>query len=126
MIVFGWAFLGSFTIAGVAFVTALITTLLVYTLSRSEGRTEVVTLVLMGIAVNAVAGAIIAYLVFLGDTQAREQIVFWQLGSLNGSRWEQVGVVAPLVARRARRRAARSRASSTCSRSASGRPATSA
>jgi iron complex transport system permease protein len=35
---------------------------------------------------------------FLGDTQAREQIVFWQLGSLNGTRWEQVGVVAPLVA----------------------------
>jgi iron complex transport system permease protein len=51
----------------------------------------------MGIAVNAVTSAIIAYLVFLGDTQAREQIVFWQLGSLNGSRWEAVRVVAPLV-----------------------------
>jgi iron complex transport system permease protein len=97
VIVFEWAFFGSFTIAFAAFVTALITTLIVYSLSRSDGRTEVVTLVLMGIAVNAVAGAIIAYLVFVGDTQAREQIVFWQLGSLNGSRWEQVAVVAPLV-----------------------------
>lgn len=98
VIVFSWSFLGSFTIAAVAFVAALITTLIVYTLSRSNGRTEVVTLVLMGIAVNAVAGAIIAYMVFLGDTAAREQIVFWQLGSLNGSRWEQVAIVAPLVA----------------------------
>jgi iron complex transport system permease protein len=97
VIVFEWQFLGSYTIAVVAFATALITTTLVYALSRSNGRTEVVTLVLMGIAVNAVAGALIAYLVFLGDTQAREQIVFWQLGSLNGSRWDQVGVVAPLV-----------------------------
>jgi iron complex transport system permease protein len=97
-IVFGWVFLGPMTIAAAAFVTALLTTMLVYGLARRSGRTEVITLVLMGIAVNAVAGGLIAYLVFLGDTQAREQIVFWQLGSLNGGRWEQVWVVAPLVA----------------------------
>jgi iron complex transport system permease protein len=97
VIVFGWTFLGSMTIAMAAFVAALFTTLLVYGLARRSGRTEVVTLVLMGIAVNAVASALIAYLVFLGDTAAREQIVFWQLGSLNGSRWEQVWVVAPLA-----------------------------
>lgn len=97
VIVFGWTFFGTMTIAVAAFVTALFTTLLVYGLSRRAGRTEVVTLVLMGIAVNAVGSAIIAYLIFLGDTAAREQIVFWQLGSLNGSRWEQVRVVVPLV-----------------------------
>lgn len=98
VIVFGWTFFGSYTIAAAAFVTALIATILVYSLSRSHGRTEVVTLVLMGIALNAMAAGLIAYLVFVGDTQAREQIVFWQLGSLNGSRWNEVGIVAPLVA----------------------------
>jgi iron complex transport system permease protein len=98
VIVFGWTALGILTIPATAFLTALITTVLVYGLARKGGRTEVVTLVLMGIAVNAVSSGIIAYLVFLGDTQAREQIVFWQLGSLNGSRWDQVRVVAPLVA----------------------------
>jgi len=97
VIVFEWAFVGSYTIPLVAFTTGLITTLLIYSLSRSGGRTEVVTLVLMGIAVNAVTAAIIAYTVFLGDTQAREQIVFWQLGSFNGTRWESVRVVAPLI-----------------------------
>jgi iron complex transport system permease protein len=51
----------------------------------------------MGIAVNAIAAGIIAYFVFLGDTAAREQIVFWQLGSLNGSRWSQVWIILPLV-----------------------------
>jgi len=65
--------------------------------SRSGGRTEVVTLVLTGVAVNAMCGAGIAFLTFLGDQQAREQIVFWQLGSLNGTRWQYVAVVAPLV-----------------------------
>ncbi len=97
VIVFGWTFLGSFTIAAAAFISALATTMLIYLLSQRNGRTEVVTLVLMGVAVQAVCGGLIGYLVFLGDTAAREQIVFWQLGSLNGSRWEQVAIVAPLV-----------------------------
>ena len=97
VIVFGWSFFGPMTIAACAFASALIATVIVYGLARRQGRTEVVTLVLMGVAVNAVCGGLIAYMVFLGDTAAREQIVFWQLGSLNGSRWEQVRVVAPLV-----------------------------
>jgi iron complex transport system permease protein len=97
-IVFGLTFLGPFTSAALAFAGGLVTTLAVYLLARSGGRTEVVTLVLTGVAVNAVCGAGIAFLTFLGDTQAREQIVFWQLGSLNGTRWEYVAVVAPFVA----------------------------
>lgn len=35
-----------------------------------------------GIAVNALTGALIAILIFLGNTQSREQVVFWQMGSL--------------------------------------------
>jgi iron complex transport system permease protein len=61
------------------------------------GRTEVVTLVLTGVAINAMAGAALAYLMFLGDTQAREEIVFWQLGSLNGSRTDHLLVTAPVT-----------------------------
>jgi iron complex transport system permease protein len=98
VIVFKVAIFGTFTTPVAAFVASLFTTLMVYVLSRSNGKTEVVTIVLMGIAVNAVAAGLIGFFVFLGDTQAREQIVFWQLGSLNGSRWESVVAVAPLIA----------------------------
>lgn len=97
VIVTGATFLGVFTTAAAAFVFGLGTTLFMYALARSDNRTEVVTLILMGVAVNAIASAAIAFLVFLGDTAAREQIVFWQLGSFNGSRWQSVGVVAPLA-----------------------------
>ncbi|WP_435743612.1 FecCD family ABC transporter permease [Nocardioides sp. SYSU DS0663] len=97
VIVLGLAFAGTWTVAACAFLGGLVATLLVYLMSRDGGRTEVVTLVLTGIALNAVAGAGLAFLMFLGDTQSREEIVFWQLGSLNGSRWEQVSVVAPLA-----------------------------
>jgi iron complex transport system permease protein len=97
VIVTGWAFFGLFTVAAFAFVFGLLTTLLMYVLARSDNRTEVVTLVLMGVAINAVASAAIAFLVFLGDTAAREQIVFWQLGSFNGTRWDAVRIVAPIA-----------------------------
>jgi iron complex transport system permease protein len=96
-IVLGLNFLGDWTIAFAAFIAGLLATLLVYAVSRANGKTEVVTLVLTGIAVNAFAGAGLALFMFLADTQSREAIVFWQLGSLNGSRWQDVLVVLPVV-----------------------------
>jgi len=83
--------------AGAAFAGALGATFLLYTLSRSGGRTEVVTLVLMGIAVNAVAGAAIAFFTFMADRTASQEIVFWQMGSLNGTLVEYLWLVGPLV-----------------------------
>lgn len=97
-IVFGLTVFGQWTTAVLAFITGLIATLIVYSMSRAEGRTEVVTLVLTGIAVNAIAGAAIAALTFVGDSQSREAIVFWQLGSLKGMSWTQVMIVTPIIA----------------------------
>lgn len=95
---FGLATLGMWTTPAFAFVGGLVAVLLVYFISRSGGRTEVVTLLLTGIAINAIAGAGLAFLTFLGTTSTREQIVFWQLGSLNGALWPNIALVAPLVA----------------------------
>ena len=92
-IVVGATALGSGTIAIFAFLGGLGATLLVYAVSRANGRTEVVTLLLTGIAVNAFAGAGLAFMLFVADSGSREQIVFWQLGSLGGSRWSEVAIV---------------------------------
>ena len=97
VIVLGVSVFGNLTVAVAAFTGGLVTTLLVYTLARSGGRTEVVTLVLTGIAVNAFAFGVIAFLTYVADPQAREQIVFWQLGSLNGATGSAVAAVAPLA-----------------------------
>ena len=83
--------------AGAAFVGGVATTVLVYAMARSQGRTEVVTLLLTGIAVQAFAAAGLAFAVFASDSASREQIIFWQLGSLNGSRWPEAALVAVLV-----------------------------
>ncbi len=96
-IVVGGAFTAGPAVAAAAFVAGLITTTLVYLLARSEGRTEVVTLVLTGVAINAFAGGLIAFFTFVASPAARDQIVFWQMGSLNGATWSAVAIVAPMA-----------------------------
>lgn len=81
-----------------AFVTGMLTALLVYSISRSNGRSEVITLILTGIAVNAFAGAVLAFMTFAATTNQREQIVFWQMGTISGALWPQVATIAPIVA----------------------------
>lgn len=97
VLVVGWTAFGGWTMAVAAFIGGLLTTLLVYLLSRADGRTEVVTLVLTGIAINAVAGALIGLLTFVTDDEARTAIAFWSLGSMNRATWDAVGVVLPLA-----------------------------
>jgi iron complex transport system permease protein len=93
-IVLGLAAYGEFLVAVPAFAGGLLATLLVYLVSRANGRTEVVTLLLTGIAVNAFAGAGLAFVLFSASAANREQIIFWQLGSLGGSLWREVLIVA--------------------------------
>ncbi|ONM47912.1 FecCD family ABC transporter permease [Nocardia donostiensis] len=97
VIVIGGAFVAAWSVAAAAFAAGLATTTLVYVLARSDGRTEVVTLVLTGVAINAFAGGLIAFLLFVASPAARDQIVFWQLGSLNGATWDAVAVVSVLT-----------------------------
>lgn len=97
VIVLGLSTFGPWTLVVAAFCGGLLATLIAYLTARRDGRTEVVTLVLTGVAINAVCGAGIALLVFLGDSQSREEIMFWQLGSLNGTRWAHVAVAAPVA-----------------------------
>lgn len=97
MLSLGTAFSGNLGVATAGFLGGFLATIVVYFTARSHGRTEVVTLLLTGIAINAFSGAALAFLMFSASAAAREQIVFWQLGSINGTRWGEVLIVAALV-----------------------------
>ncbi|AZM62628.1 MULTISPECIES: FecCD family ABC transporter permease [unclassified Streptomyces] len=97
-IALGLNFAGNWTVSVLAFAAGLATVLLVYAMSRSGGRTEVVTLILTGIAVNAFAGALIGLFLFVADSAAINQITFWQLGSLSQATWPKVLAVLPCAA----------------------------
>ncbi|MEV4380103.1 iron ABC transporter permease [Streptosporangium sp. NPDC049644] len=93
-IVLGVSAFGGWSVTVAAFLGGLIATFAVYLFSRSAGRTEVVTLVLTGIAINAIAGAIVGLLTFLADDAQLRSISFWSLGSLGGATWPVVAAVA--------------------------------
>ena len=95
VIVLGIAPFGGWTVMVAAFLGGLLTTMLVYAAARNGGRTEVVTLVLTGIAVNAIAGALIGLLSFVADDAELRSVTFWNLGSVTAATWPVVAVVTP-------------------------------
>jgi iron complex transport system permease protein len=82
-----------------AFVGAVATLFLVYALATTRGRTGIATLLLIGIAVNALIGAVTSYIITItaSNFDAAQQIVFWLLGGLGGSTWLHVVFTAPFV-----------------------------
>ncbi|MEZ5321994.1 MAG: iron ABC transporter permease [Microthrixaceae bacterium] len=96
-IVSGINLMGSLTAPVAAFAGAVTATAAVYLLSRSTGHADTSGVVLMGVAVNAIAAAGIGVAVVAAGPRARQDILFWQLGSLNGTRWVAVGAALPLL-----------------------------
>lgn len=63
----------------------------------SSGRTEVVTLVLGGVAVTAFAASVLAVVVSLADAAGARSITFWTSGSLALATWPGVWTTLPFV-----------------------------
>lgn len=78
-----------------AFSGAFISALAVMSLSLINKKIDVTTMLLVGIAFNALAGAFTGFLLFVADEKSLRDITFWTLGSLNGANWETVLVVMP-------------------------------
>ncbi|RKF18473.1 iron ABC transporter permease [Alginatibacterium sediminis] len=77
-----------------AFVCGLLATALVYQLAQNNNGTSVMMMLLAGIAITAVSGAVISLLSYLADDQTLRQLSSWQMGSLNGASWNQVWLCA--------------------------------
>ncbi len=97
VIVFGLAPLGVFTLPVAALIFGMVTTALVAASARRDGKMEVVTLILTGIAVNAFVGALIGLLMFVSSDAELRGITFWTLGSLAQATWTKVGLVVPFA-----------------------------
>jgi iron complex transport system permease protein len=89
--------LGYYLLAFGAFAGAGITALLIYQISRHEGKPNVATMLLAGIAINALAGALTGLITYLASEQQLRNITFWMLGSLGGATWQTVTALAPFV-----------------------------
>ncbi len=88
-----------FIVTGNAFIFSMLAAMLVYGFSRARGvSTE--SMVLVGIALVFLFGALLATLQYIASEQALQQIVFWTMGSLGRSSWDKVAIggIALLVA----------------------------
>lgn len=92
-----WKTMSAFGLPLFAFVGGLIHVAAVYRLSRSQGKTETSTLILAGVAINALAGALIGLTLFYADDAALRSFTFWSLGDLGGASWTKVPTALLLI-----------------------------
>lgn len=91
------AFLGIYNVPIAAFIGGMITTWLLYRVSTSRGRTSVMTMLLAGIALGALAGAVMGILIFIANDNQLRDLTFWGLGSLAGATEIKVFSILPFM-----------------------------
>jgi len=96
-ILLGSSGLPPFVLPLFAFAGALLAVFFVQAIASQNGRVLVSTLLLSGIALNALTGAGIGWMVYgANDSQLRD-FTFWSLGSVAGANWHSVLATAPFV-----------------------------
>ena len=82
-----------------AFVGALLAASVVYLLSLQRGRTNLAALLLAGVALNAVLGALTSVLLLrAADVDALRAVLSWLVGSLEGRGWDYFAVAVGPIA----------------------------
>jgi len=86
---------GFWVLAPAAFVGSLLATFCAYALGRRVPG--VAGLLLAGIAINAVAGAMIGLFTFVANDAQLRDLTFWTMGSLAGANWKLLAFLGPWV-----------------------------
>lgn len=91
------ALLQTFGTPVAAFCGGLLAAWLALRLAQSGGYTHVATLLLAGLALNAIAGAGIGLLTQLASDAGLRAATFWLFGSLSKSGWPEIALGAPIL-----------------------------
>ncbi|WP_266076384.1 vitamin B12 ABC transporter permease BtuC [Haladaptatus caseinilyticus] len=79
-----------------SFVGAILAAFGVYLLATQDGRTPVATLLLAGVAVQTLLGAVVSFLLLESGESLREA-VFWLMGHLHYASWRKVWIALPVA-----------------------------
>jgi iron complex transport system permease protein len=93
----GGQLLGLSMVAFGAFAGGFLAVILVYRLATSTTGTSVVTMLLAGIAISALAGALNGLFSFFADDEMLRRISLWQMGALDAANWPRVWIAAVVV-----------------------------
>ncbi|WP_345989628.1 iron ABC transporter permease [Chryseobacterium sp. Chry.R1] len=77
-----------FSLVGIsAFIGAFLSMMLVYRISTSGGKTNVVMMLLTGVAITAIGFSITGFLIYISKDEQLRDLTFWNLGSLAAATW---------------------------------------
>ncbi len=94
-IVLGSGIVASFMLPAVAFMGGICATVLIYVLSRNAEGDKVATMLLIGIAINAICLAGIGIFQFISDDTQLRLLTFWMMGGLGSATW--AGILPTLI-----------------------------
>lgn len=80
-----------------AFIGAFITMSFIYRISTSQGKTNIVIMLLSGVAVTALARALTGFLTYLSTDEELRNLTFWDLGSLGGASWTKNSILLVVI-----------------------------
>lgn len=83
-------------VAAGAFLCGLAATITVWLIGRR--RPGVATLLLAGVAISAIGLAGVGWMQYLADERQLRDLTFWSLGSLAGTDWRRLAIIAPCIA----------------------------
>ncbi|RJT24017.1 FecCD family ABC transporter permease [Buttiauxella izardii] len=90
---FGDSF-GTWTLPIAAFVGGMLSAVAVIIIFMSQSHKGTEKLIICGLAVSFLFGALTNFLIFSGDQRAASNALFWALGGLGFARWENLGFAA--------------------------------
>ncbi|MCU7616001.1 iron ABC transporter permease [Chryseobacterium sp. PBS4-4] len=84
-----------FSLVGIAaFIGSLLAMLLVYRISTSGGKTNVVMMLLTGVAISAIGFSLVGFLIYISKDDQLRDLTFWNMGSLAAATWTKNAILA--------------------------------
>ena len=89
-------YLDSFILPILAVIGAFTTTMIIYKMSKISKKTNIMAMLLAGIAINALAGSIIGLFVSISSDSELRSFTFWTLGGLDNANWK-VSIISSIL-----------------------------
>lgn len=89
--------LGPWSLSLAAFIGAFLAMILVYKMGTKGNKTDIAVMLLSGIAINALGGALTGLITIAASDDQLRSFTFWTLGSLASANWTHVLTFLPIA-----------------------------
>ena len=91
------SWVGAYLVPFAAFLGGWASTLVLYAIATRGGQTSVATMLLAGIALGALTGALTGFIVYRATDEQLRDLTFWGMGSVAGATWAKLLTAGPII-----------------------------